>query len=273
MIKVRKDLTGKRFGKLVVLRQSENDYVSPKGKQHAVWWCQCDCGSAPVEIKGYSLTSGDTKSCGCFRKEIVAKQGRLNKTENKYEKYDGYYIGYTDKNEPFYFDECDFEIVKQYKWHIRSDGYLESFDSDHRRVLMHRLVMGVLSRDQRLVDHILGVETRNDNRKYNLRVVTKSQNNMNRDLGKNNKSGVLGVSWDNTRGKWRAYIDANKHRFELGYYDCIEQATKVRKEAENILHGNFSYHNSQLIGNERLHLFEMIFGASNKENSEIIDAS
>lgn len=272
MVKVKEDLTGKKFGFLVVLRQSENDYISPKNKKEAKWWCQCECGSMPIEVRNSGLKSGHIKSCGCYQKEIAAKLCRLNKTENKYEKKDGYYIGYTDKNEPFYIDECDFELIRKYKWHIRSDGYLESFDGEHTRVLMHRLVMQTSLNENCFVDHILGNTTRNDNRKYNLRIVTKSQNNMNRGVGQNNTSGFVGVSWNHLQQKWHAYINANKKRFDLGFYDCLEQAVEVRKFAEKILHGDFAHDRSQVIGNERLRLFNELYGNSNQD-SEMENAS
>lgn len=39
-----KDLTGKRFGKLTVIRRAK-DYITPKGKPHTQWLCVCDCGN------------------------------------------------------------------------------------------------------------------------------------------------------------------------------------------------------------------------------------
>lgn len=52
------DLTGQRFGKLVVLERAPNI-----GRMTA-WKCRCDCGNETVK-KGIYLTQGDTKSCGC----------------------------------------------------------------------------------------------------------------------------------------------------------------------------------------------------------------
>ena len=53
------DITGKRFGKLTVLRRSSNTQDGS-----AVWECKCDCGNT-TRVKGNSLRSGVTKSCGC----------------------------------------------------------------------------------------------------------------------------------------------------------------------------------------------------------------
>ena len=59
-----KDLTGKRFGRLLVLERSKNNTNSNKPK----WICKCDCGNI-VEKSGNSLTNGKTKSCGCLKIE------------------------------------------------------------------------------------------------------------------------------------------------------------------------------------------------------------
>lgn len=58
------DMTGQRFGKLVVLRRGEND---KHGK--AQWWCQCDCGSPEKLINGAALRRGLVVSCGCNKRE------------------------------------------------------------------------------------------------------------------------------------------------------------------------------------------------------------
>ena len=53
------DLTGQRFGRLVVVRR---DTAAPG----TVWICACDCGKH-TSVQAYSLRSGDSKSCGCGR--------------------------------------------------------------------------------------------------------------------------------------------------------------------------------------------------------------
>jgi hypothetical protein len=57
------DLTGSRFGKIVVTYQS-----SSKGTQGQIYWvCRCDCGTEK-EILGYNLRHGHSTSCGCNQK-------------------------------------------------------------------------------------------------------------------------------------------------------------------------------------------------------------
>jgi hypothetical protein len=67
------DLTGQRFGKLVVVRKSEE---RSKIDNNIQWDCLCDCGKI-IKVITYSLTSGHTKSCGC----IKLKHGRYNTKE------------------------------------------------------------------------------------------------------------------------------------------------------------------------------------------------
>lgn len=57
------DITGKRYGRLVVIGRSEND---KRKKIH--WMCQCDCGRV-TNVVAYSLNAGLTKSCGCIASE------------------------------------------------------------------------------------------------------------------------------------------------------------------------------------------------------------
>lgn len=66
------DLTGQRFGKLLVLERVKN-----RGKE-PYWLCQCDCGNKK-EIAGCSLRGGLTTSCGCIQKEMY-KLGTAHKT-------------------------------------------------------------------------------------------------------------------------------------------------------------------------------------------------
>lgn len=55
-----KDITGIRYGKLVVVKRA---YIQ---STHLKWECQCDCGSRTI-VFGTSLRNGDTQSCGkCF---------------------------------------------------------------------------------------------------------------------------------------------------------------------------------------------------------------
>lgn len=55
------DLTGKRFGRLVVVGIVKRD-----SNGRAYWNCKCDCGNEVV-VRHDSLQCGHAKSCGCFK--------------------------------------------------------------------------------------------------------------------------------------------------------------------------------------------------------------
>ena len=68
---------------------------------------------------------------------------------------------------------------------------------------------------------------------------------MNRGLQSNNKTNFTGVYYDKNLGKYKAYITVNKKQIYLGIYVDINDAVKVRKEAEEKYFGEYSYENSQ----------------------------
>lgn len=59
------ELTGQRFGRLVVLSRSH-----PGKGWHQYWNCQCDCG-VEKRVSQDGLVSQRTKSCGCLRREVT----------------------------------------------------------------------------------------------------------------------------------------------------------------------------------------------------------
>lgn len=71
-------LDGKTFGRLLVISRTEN-----MGRATA-YLCRCVCGAEKV-VRYQSLAKGQTRSCGCLRKEMMADKqrthGRYNSPE------------------------------------------------------------------------------------------------------------------------------------------------------------------------------------------------
>jgi hypothetical protein len=63
------NMTGQRFGRLVVLRRAGSD-----GNGRARWLCRCICGGEIVTLR-QTLRAGDAKSCGCLRRENARAVG------------------------------------------------------------------------------------------------------------------------------------------------------------------------------------------------------
>lgn len=69
--KLRRDLTGQKFGKLTVLSYSYSD------KNHfAYYLCQCECGNTKI-VRGNNLICGYTKTCGCYDYTSKENGGRI----------------------------------------------------------------------------------------------------------------------------------------------------------------------------------------------------
>jgi len=65
-----KDIAGKRFGKLKAIRIVK----TPKNVQRGIYWlCKCSCGNTKA-IRGTSLRTGKSKSCGCGNKATRFKR-------------------------------------------------------------------------------------------------------------------------------------------------------------------------------------------------------
>ncbi len=210
---------GQKFNRLTVIKRVEND---KHGKSQ--WLCECECKDKnKVIVKGTYLKQERIKSCGCLRKEIINK----NRKYNTYDLSGEFGIGYTLKNEPFYFDLDDYDKIKNYCWRLDNYNYIVT-NINEKLVKIHRIIMEFP--DNMEVDHIYHINY--DNRKEFLRITTHNQNMMNQKLKSNNTSGVAGVSWNKKLNKWRARITVKYKEIHLGYFNNIEEAIIVRKQAE-----------------------------------------
>lgn len=76
-----KDITGQRFGRLIVLHRDES---KPKGHGcKAYWICQCDCGNT-VSVVGTNLRNGSTQSCGCLQRERTSEAALVDLTGQQF---------------------------------------------------------------------------------------------------------------------------------------------------------------------------------------------
>ena len=217
------DLTGQRFGRLVVI-----NLLTSKDAKRLKWLCKCDCGNECV-VLGHNLVGGHTKSCGCLRKEKARKI--------TYSFYEDYIIGDDGCGHQFMIDNDDFDRIKERHW-IYSEGYWYTYIriGDKKMQLgMHNFIMP--PKDGCIIDH--ADRNRSNNRKYNLRQATVSQNSMNKTLRKNN-SGITGVRLDKRCNKWRAVITLNQKFIWLGEYADKDDAIKARLLAEAKYFGDFA---------------------------------
>jgi len=132
-------------------------------------------------------------------------------------------------------DDSDFDYLNQFKWYFDGryamrNGIQKNYKRKH--IWMHRLI-NQTSKDKE-TDHI----NRNklDNRRINLRTVTRNGNQWNRDKYRTNTSGYKGIMWHKATQKWLAQIKVNSKHIHLGIYDDIQKALLARRKGEELYH-------------------------------------
>lgn len=167
------------------------------------WLCECDCGCI-TEVFSNNLIRLHTTSCGCTRgKGIINKRfGQLlviKKTE------DGKYLCQCD---------CGNLVTRNYESLVTKSTV--SCDECARKA------RGQIVKEKVFVDGTMPAAIKIDKKPT-----------------KANKSGVVGVNWDKSRGKWQSSIRFKGHKYNLGRFDNIEDAIKIRKDAEEKYFGTF----------------------------------
>jgi hypothetical protein len=230
-----KDITGQKFGRLTALELS-NDKKTHK----LMWVCKCSCGKI-VKIRSSSLTTGNTKSCGCLKFYLQ----KMKKIQWKEVDAGDHYLIPVSTTGFCKIDKEDLDVAKKYNWSL-SHGYVESSSlntsnpKDIKKTSMHRLIMNT----PRMMhtDHINFDKT--DNRKSNLRICSARENTSHLKISSKNTSGFTGVYWDKNSKKWFAKIKHIGKQLHLGTYKNKEDAIKIRRCLARILFGAFN--NEQL---------------------------
>lgn len=173
-----------------------------------------------IESENRRVLHKNKNSLDCRRENLFSG--------NVYENCGDYYIGECYDGRTFMIDSEDYDIVSQHVWHIDANGYVIT-KSQGRIIKQHRLVLGVTNIPDVEVDHIHNDTT--DNRKKQLRLVSRSQNCRNRRIMKNNTSGTPGVYWNKSAHKWCAQINIEGKRKYLGSYENKYDAIMARMEA------------------------------------------
>lgn len=119
-------------------------------------------------------------------------------------------------------------------------GYLRT-KIEGKGYKIHRLIFlmhyGYLPK---FIDHI--DNNKANNRIENLREVTRSEDQHNRKLGKDNTSGHKNVAWHKNSQKWRVCIRVYPKTVHIGCFDDLELADLVAQEARHKYHKEFARH-------------------------------
>lgn len=133
-------------------------------------------------------------------------------------------------------DDDDYLEVSKYRWNFSSSGSYAERRTPNGIIRMQSFLVD--TPHGYMVDHINGNGL--DNRRENLRLATKSQNMMNRDKTRVNKSGYKGVHFELFTNRWKAQIKVGKKNVNLGRFDSPKEAAIAYNKACKIYHGEFA---------------------------------
>jgi HNH endonuclease len=143
--------------------------------------------------------------------------------------------------DPLIVDQDDYVILSLFKWYIKKPSHYVYHqvwrDSRQYPVLVHHAILWRPRGTAMVIDHI----NRNplDNRRSNLRVVTQSENNLNKDY-RPGPSGYRGVSWNTPRKHWQAGISVSGRSIGLGRFPSAISAARAYDKAARRYHGMFA---------------------------------
>ena len=175
------------------------------------------CNKHYRQIKKYGKPLDNNPRTICDRNEIIIDGGTA---------YVKLYDVQCNHIATVIIDAEDVSKIRYTKWKLSSSGY--AMNTPKFKGSNQHLSRVILSTNE-FVDHIN--HNTLDNRKCNLRIVTKSQNAMNQK--------VKGISYNGN--KWCAYIKINQKTLNLGHYLDKEEALYARWYAEQVLFKEYAY--------------------------------
>lgn len=130
-------------------------------------------------------------------------------------------------------DDEDYEELNKFKWRavkVRDNYYA------YRLVSMHREILNIKN-SKIHIDH----KDRNtlNNKKDNLRTCTPAQNNLNKEVRKDNKLGVKGVRFSKKQKRYIAVISINGKVKQIGSFNTVEEAAIAYNKKAKEVHGEF----------------------------------
>lgn len=207
------DLTGKRFGRLTVVKRVESDkHGNSKFK------CLCDCGKERVVYRN-ALATGKTVSCGCYNSQVTKARSTIHgytsggKKTPEYIAITNIIARCTNPKNPEYERYGGRGIKVCERWRENPCLFVED--------------MGLKPSKRHSIER---VDVNGDYEPSNCIWATPLEQSRNQRAMKNG-TGVRGVS-KHSNGRYRVGIHVNRKRIHVGYFETMTEAIKAREKAE-----------------------------------------
>jgi hypothetical protein len=207
------DLTGQKFGRLTVKEEAgknENGDI--------LWECTCECGNIKF-ISRNCLRSGHTKSCGRLVSEIAKNNAvKRNTTHGLYgipahKSWTHMILRCTNPNYNRFIDYGGRGIKVCKRWRLFENFYADMGDRPEGKTIERK-------------NNDLGYY------KENCRWASRSEQQHNCRISKNNTTGCPGVYFNKKAQNYYAQICLNNKKYYLGCFNTIKEAAEARKQGE-----------------------------------------
>lgn len=125
-------------------------------------------------------------------------------------------------------DSKNVDLIKDYKWYLRPDGYVATNDYNGMYAYLHCVICN--KQNKNYADH--KDRDKLNNTEENLREADGSENQMNKGIRCDNTSGKVGVHWSKQNNAWCAMICVRGKHLNLGYFSSFNEAVNCRIKAE-----------------------------------------
>ena len=135
-------------------------------------------------------------------------------------------------------DDDDYEYLSSFKWCVNAQGYaIRGFRRNGAKIQVRMHLLVKPRGEGQEVDHINGDKL--DNRKSNLRIVTRKQNSYT-TKARPGTSSHKGVSWSKQKNRWRSRITVNGREIHLGLFCNEIDAAKAYNDAALKHYGEYA---------------------------------
>ena len=201
---------GVRFGRWTVIDQAPGQYHGQR-----LWSCRCECGTVR-NVPSHSLTSGRSKSCGCL--SVEANRARAEDLTGR--RFGRLLVSHRLMDD-IWLCKCDCGEKATVKGPYLRAGTTASCGCMKRERIAAMEAERKHGQEIHKEMHVDGTS---------LDAISPK-----RKVNKNSRTGVRGVSIT-PDGRYRATIVLRRVQHDLGVFDTLAQAAKVRAEAEDNLY-------------------------------------